>query len=115
MITTGSTSGYEAPTDLYNRCVRADFTIGDVVRKSRTERRWSQTKLGTEAARFPIGDRAAAINKSTVSKIEREPYTSELGNVWRLLAALNLTFADVERLIGAPFTEKKAIRRAGTG
>jgi len=108
MITPDSTSGYEPTEDRYNWNV-SDFTIGDVIRKSRMARRWSQTKLGEEAARFQIGTGGTAVNKSTVSKVERAPYTSELGTVWRLLAALNLTFADVEKRIGAPFTiEKRA-------
>ena len=115
MISIDSTGSYEPSKALYNRKVKADFTIGDVVRKSRAERRWSQTRLGKETANYPIGDRTDPINKSTVSKMEREPYTSELGTVWRILAALGLTFGDVERLIGAPFTHKRTQRRAGTG
>ncbi len=104
MITLGSTSGYEAPEGLYN-CRVKDFTIGDVIRKSRNDRHWSQTKLGEKAALFQIGTDPKPINKSTVSKVEREPYTSELLTVWRLLAALNLTFADVEKQIGMPFVK----------
>ena len=106
MIRPDATSSYTASEGLYNLQV-SDFTIGDVIRKSRTARRWSQTKLGKEAASFQIGTGTKPINKSTVSKVEREPYTSELGTVWRLLAALNLTFADIEHRIGMPFAERR--------
>jgi transcriptional regulator with XRE-family HTH domain len=110
MLRPDATSGYSASEGLYNWPVH-EFTIGDVIRKTRIARRWSQTKLGTEAAYFQFGTGTLPINKSTVSKVEHEPYTSEFGTVWRLLAALNLTFADVERRIGTPFTER---RRAST-
>jgi transcriptional regulator with XRE-family HTH domain len=106
MITLDSTSSYTATEDRYNWHV-SEFTVGDVIRKSRIARRWSQTKLGEEAAYFQIGAGATPINKSTVSKVEHAPYTSELGTVWRLLAALNLTFTEVEKRIGAPFVERR--------
>jgi len=93
----------------------SDFTIGDVIRKSRMARRWSQTKLGEEAIHFQIGGGTKPINKSTVSKVEHEPFTSELGTVWRLLAALNLTFADVEKRIGAPFVERRKVSARHSG
>jgi transcriptional regulator with XRE-family HTH domain len=117
MITLSLTSGYAPTIDPHTRNVASDFTIGDVIRKSRIARRWSQTKLGREAASFQIGPGTTAINKSTVSKVEREPYTSELGTVWRLLAALGMTFAEAEKRVGTPFVErpKAAARRAGAG
>lgn len=108
MVTSADTSGYAAPPDRYNWHV-GDFTIGDVIRKSRIARRWSQTKLGQEATNFQFGVGNRPINKSTVSKVEREPYTSELGTVWRLLAALNLTFADVDKRVGPPFAERRKV------
>jgi len=86
-----------------------DFTLGDVIRKARQKRRWSQTKLGEQAAKFLIHEDDGQINKSTVSKIENDPYTSELGTVWRLLAALDLDFTDVEKRVGRPFLD--SIRR----
>jgi hypothetical protein len=109
MLTITSTSSYGPAAALYNWRVASDFTIGDVIRKSRKARRWSQTKLGIEAAHFQIGTGDAPINKSTVSKVEHEPYTSELGTVWRLLTALNLTFAEVERRVGTPFVERRKV------
>ncbi len=106
MVRPDATSGYTASVGLYNWPVSA-FTIGDVIRKARVAKRWSQTKLGTVAASYQLGEGTLPINKSTVSKVEKDPYTSEFGTVWRLLAALNLTFGDVERQIGKPFTERR--------
>ena len=116
MLTEGDTSSYEHSEGLYNWTVR-HFTIGDVIRKARVAGRLSQTQLGDAAALFQIDDGAAPINKSTVSKVERDPFTSELGTVWRLLAALHLTFGDVEKQIGSPVVERRKVspRRSGTG
>lgn len=105
MVRPDATSSYTASEGQYNWPVSA-FTIGDVIRKARIARRWSQTKLGQEATYFQFGTSTTPINKSTVSKVEREPYTSELGTVWRLLAALNLTFAEVHTRVGPPFAER---------
>jgi transcriptional regulator with XRE-family HTH domain len=110
MVRPDATSSYAASEDQYNWLVHA-FTIGDVIRKARIARRWSQTKLGQEATYFQFGSSTKPINKSTVSKVEREPYTSELGTVWRLLAALRLSFAEVDKRVGVPFTERKGSTR----
>jgi len=91
---------------LYNARVPHDFTIGDVIRKARTSRHWSQTKLGSEAARFVIDETEKRINKSTVSKVEKDPYSSELGTIWRLMATLGLKFTDVERKVSTPIVER---------
>jgi hypothetical protein len=121
MITIATTSSYGPSEDRYNWTVPHEFTIGDVIRKSRMARRWSQSKLGLQAAHFQIGDGDTPINKSTVSKVEHEPYTSELGTVWRLLTALDLTFTDVEKSVGAPFIlkaperKKVSVRHSGAG
>lgn len=105
MLTGADTILYEATPPPYNCRVVERFTIGDVIRKARQAKRWSQTKLGVEAARFQLSEGTQQkINKSTVSKVEKDPYTSELGTVWRLLATLNLTFSDVESRLGIPFT-----------
>lgn len=77
-----------------------EFTLGDVIRKQRTRRKWNQERLGIEAVKCPLGDDRKAINKSTVSKIENDPYGSKFGTVWRLLAALDLTLSEAERRIG---------------
>lgn len=90
--------GHQLPR--YTALVRG-FTIGDVIRKARAGRRWNQTKLGEEAVHFPLGTQVKAIDKGTISKVERDPYGSKFGTVWRLLAALDLTLADAEREIGA--------------
>lgn len=92
------------------------FTVGDVIRKARDERRWNQQRLGAETARFPLGDQRKPIDKGTVSKVERDPYGSKFGTVWRLLAALNLTLADAERAIGElkPKDESGVKRRAAS-
>lgn len=76
------------------------FTVGDVIRKARHERRWNQQRLGTEAAKFALPGQHGPVDKGTVSKIERDPYGSKFGTVWRLLAALALSLTDVEREIG---------------
>lgn len=101
MLIDAESGVYAPPTPLYTGPVVRGFTVGDVIRKARDERRWNQKRLGDEAARFPLGDQAKPIDKGTVSKVERDPYGSKFGTVWRLLAALNLTLADAEREIGA--------------
>lgn len=108
MVRLDAARSYTASEGQYNWRV-GEFTIGDVIRKSRIARRWSQTKLGTEAAYYQIGAGTFPINKSTVSKVEKDPYSSELGTVWRLLAALRLTFAEVEHRIGAPFVDHRKV------
>lgn len=106
MVRPDAARSYTASEASYNWRV-SEWTIGDVIRKARIARHWSQTKLGTEAASYQIGGGTFPINKSTVSKVEKDPYSSELGTVWRLLAALRLTFAEVEGRIGAPFPDRQ--------
>jgi hypothetical protein len=91
---------------LYNCAVPRNFHIGDFIRVARKVRKWNQEKLGLEAARFPIDKSIGKIDKSTVSKVEKEPFTSELGTVWRLLAALGCSFADAEQQISKPFPQQ---------
>lgn len=74
-----------------------------MIRKARKLRHWNQERLGLEAKKFTFDGAAPAIDKSTVSKIENDPFSSEFGTVWRLVAALGLTLADVERRIASPF------------
>jgi len=79
----------------------ARFTIGDVIAKTRKQRRWNQTRLGEETMFYPLPGQVKPIDKGTISKVERDPYGSKFGTVWRLLAALELTLADAEREIGS--------------
>lgn len=102
--------GICAGTDaVYKADVPTEFTLGDVIRKARVARRWSQGKLGEEATKFPLRADDIRINKNTVSKVEREPYSSELGTVWRLIAALGLTFAEIEKRVDPPFVERPTV------
>lgn len=89
----------------YNWRVSYELTIGDVLRKARQKKRWSQTALGKKAIEFPLPGRVVPIGKNTVSKAENEPWSSELGTIWRLLAAVGLTFTDVEKVVH-PWGEK---------
>lgn len=89
--------------------VRSQFTIGDVIRKARKARGWDQQRLGEEAIRFQIFGNESKINKATISKLEgKNPYTSEFGVVWRVLATLGLTFGEVERTVGSPFLDQQS-------
>lgn len=109
MLTRADSGIYEADGIAYKVCMRGRFTIGDVVRKARKERGWDQTRLGAEAAKFQIVGDEGRVNKATISKIESgNPYTSELGVIWRVLAALDLSFAEVERASGSPFKDRPA-------
>ena len=99
MITIAESEVYTHPKGLYTDSV-GGFTLGDVIRKARRGRGWNQERLGEEAEYFPLGLQTKAIDKGTVSKVERDPYGSKFGTVWRLLAALNLSLADAERDIG---------------
>lgn len=110
MLSTAGSDVYEASSVAYNGQVRGTFTIGDMIRKARKERHWDQQRLGEEALRFQIVGNEKKINKATISKLEgSNPYTSEFGVVWRVLATLGLSFTDVERIVGPPFlVEHKA-------
>ena len=77
--------------------------MGDVIRLARKQQNWKQEDLGKAAAKFPLGRSAGPINKATVVKVEKDPFSSELATVWRLLATLNLSFADVEAQTKSPF------------
>lgn len=91
---------------LYKEAV-SRFGLGDVIRNARKKRGWNQETLGEEAEKFTIpGHRERRINKSTVSKVERDPYSSKLSTVWRLLAALDLSFAHIEHDIALPLEKK---------
>ena len=103
MVTISGGEVYEEPDGRYKQCVPGHFTIGDVIRKARMARKWNQERLGEEAAHYRLRPADVRVNKATVSKVETDPMTSELGTVWRLLAALDLTFADVEKRVGPPF------------
>lgn len=104
MLTNVGSGVYGAHYVAYNVRVPERFTIGDVIRKERKKRGWDQQRLGEEAAHFKIVGKETKINKATISKLEGpNPYTSELGVVWRVLATLGISFADVERLTDSPF------------
>lgn len=80
-----------------------EFTIGDVIRKARKGRKWNQQRLGKEAGKYLLHPGQKKIDKTTVSKVETDPYTSEFGTVWRLAAAVGLTLAAIERRVESPF------------
>lgn len=77
--------------------------VGDLIQKAREHRHWTQTQLGQKATAFPLGASIKPINKSTVSRVESEPWGSDLATVWRLLATLGMNFCDVEKIVGSPF------------
>ena len=105
---------YKADSRAYNLHMPGRFIIGDVIRKARKERGWGQERLGGEALKFQIFGNEQKVNKSTISKIEgANPYTSELGVIWRVLAALNLSFTEVERLTGRPFRDTPVEKKRG--
>jgi transcriptional regulator with XRE-family HTH domain len=100
---------YGAQTYGYKRAVASGFSFGDVIRKARRDRGLSQTALGKEAGNIQIGKSAGPINKSTVSKVENDLYSSEFGTVLRLLAVLNLTLTELERRSDpAPLLRKRS-------
>jgi hypothetical protein len=111
-ITIEDASSYEPTAVGYKERVDDEFTIGDVIRKARQLRRWNQTRLGQEAAKYALRRTDGPINKSTVSKVETDPYSSEFGTVWRLIAAVGLTLGDVERRVDAPFLSIEEMRAA---
>ena len=86
----------------------ARFHLGSLIRDEREKRGWSQARLGEEARRFRLAPDEGRINVNTVSKIEGSPFSSEHGTVIRLLAALGLSLADVERETGSPFLSNEA-------
>lgn len=101
--TIGDSSVYAAENVEYNLLMLPSLTIGDVIRKARRLRRWNQERLGKEAERYKIRGDEPKINKSTVSKVETDPYSSELGTVWRLVAALGLSLSEIEGEVSTPF------------
>lgn len=95
------------------------LTIGDVIRKARTGKRWNQETLGEKAGEFlaPGGRNPPKIGKNTVSAVEHNPYTSDFETVCRILAALGMTLAEAERRAGPvvhPATPPSETRREGT-
>jgi hypothetical protein len=106
LLTISGGSGYDTQKDAYKNGVPQTFGVGDVIRKARKLRKWNQHRLGVEAKKFTITGNQPKINKTTVSKVEREPFSSEFGTVWRLIAAVGLTLADVEERVGSPFLEE---------
>lgn len=112
----GGSEVYVAEVLAYNLRVRDPWTIGDVIRKARKKRAWDQQRLGEEALRFKITGHEQKINKATISKLEGpNPYTSEFGVVWRVLATLELSFADIEGRIESPFIQESAPAKTSTG
>jgi transcriptional regulator with XRE-family HTH domain len=101
--TTTGTSGYRPSNAVYNERVADRFGFGDVIRKAREKRGWNQDRLGREAKKFALRTNEKKINKSTVSAVETNPFTSKFGTVCRLVAALGLTLAEIEEEVGAPF------------
>lgn len=116
-ITNGEITVYRRDAESYKHAV-ARFGLGDVIKKARQARGWTQEELGKKAEEFILsGRRPVRINKNTVSKIETNPYSSEFGTVWRLVAALDLTFGEIEREIEPPWVkeaERRVSRTAGS-
>ena len=109
MLSIDGTCVYEPSRIAYNDGVRTGFTIGDVIRQARKRRGWNQERLGAETLRFKILGNEKPVNKATISKIEgADPYTSEFGVVWRVLAALDISFTEIEERVGSPFLEQHA-------
>lgn len=102
MLTIDVARTYGGEEAVYNPLM-AKFGIGDVIRITRKKRRWNQERLGDEAKKFVIHPGQGPINKSTVSKVETDPYTSEFITVWRVAAAAGLTLADLIAEVGTPF------------
>lgn len=92
---------------MYKCAVAPKFHIGDVIRRAREQKKWNQERLGEEAARYQLDPKETKINKSTVSKVETDPYSSELGTIWRLMSALNLSFTEVEESVGNPLIQAR--------
>ena len=113
MLTPTESVAYGRGLRRYTEAVDS-WTVGDVIRKARIDRRWNQQRLGEEAAKFPLGDQVKAIDKGTVSKVERDPYGSKFGTVWRLLAALELSLGDAEQKIGLLRRQEGHKRRTHT-
>jgi len=93
--------------------VAAGFSFGDVIRKRRKEKHLSQTALGKAAQAIQLGKGKKPINKSTVSKVENDPYSSEFGTILRLLHVLNLSLSELERRADPPFVNKPLGERQG--
>ncbi len=109
MLTIGGTCVYRRDALAYKERVSVYFHLGDVIRRAREKRGWNQDTLGVEAGKYLLDPSETKINKATVSKIERSPYSSEIGTVLRLLAALDMTLCDAhEAMGGSPVTHKDA-------
>lgn len=97
-------SVYAVASGAYNESMPIPMTIGDVIRHARKARGWSQRDLGRAAAQFEI-QQTGDIDPNTVSAVERNPYVSSVETVWRLLAAVGLSWTEVERQAGWPFKQ----------
>jgi transcriptional regulator with XRE-family HTH domain len=99
MLTTSVRAIYGRENPGYNHRVGLRLHIGHAIRLAREQRGWNQARLGQEAAKFRIEPDDGEINANTVSSVEREPYNSKHGTIWRLMSALNLSLADVQQVI----------------
>lgn len=61
------------------------FTIGDVVRKLRDRRGWTQVQLAERAA----------VNKETIKNLEADPDSAQRRTIIRVCKALEITEADL--------------------
>jgi transcriptional regulator with XRE-family HTH domain len=85
----------------YTRNVRRPFHVGHALREARKERGWNQEQLGEAARRVLLpgtdaSDETERINKFTVSKAEREPYSRKYSTLVRLAGALGRTVGELE-------------------
>jgi transcriptional regulator with XRE-family HTH domain len=100
LLTSIGATVYRENIPAYTSPVGLTLHIGHAIRIAREQRGWNQARLGQEAAKFRIEPDDGEINVNTVSSVEREPYNSKHGTIWRLMLALNLSLADVEHVIG---------------
>lgn len=116
MITVGSTVSCGCSLVVYKCAVAPKVHLGHLIRLSREERGWSQEKLGTVAGGFKLTAKDKPINKSTISSLESDPFSSGVDTLWRVMAALGLSFADLEPKLDSPFIGKpRAPSEAKTG
>lgn len=78
----------ESAFDTTTNVLKLAWSLGDIVRKLREQRGWTQPALGVKAG---------GMNKSVIVRLEAESHKSERGTIERVAQALDVSPTDLYR------------------
>lgn len=105
----GRLSVYGLGVGAYNYAQMRRWGMGRLIQEARRERGWNQATLGMEAGKVVVRKDRKPINANTVGDVERDPCGSKMETVVRILAALGLSFTELERQAGHSFVPHATI------